>query len=535
MTAARLFRRLPPLALLATLGALVLAGPTLAENKKAIEAAKAAGKAGDAGALGKAVAEIVGEGKAAAAKGLLAVAPEIPPAQAALYWQVLAALAALNDDKALDAVGDALIAAPDAPLSRDVIFAYQGNKSVEVIALYGRLLSDKKAAPLQENVVVRLGELERPEAVDALLVAYGREEKKGTPLERRIRSTLAGLFGEDMGDRANFEGWWKANREKLFAPRERAGGTGTVRDTLDKAREGGLQSMARGGRVLVLRGEVKNFDEVEKILEPLGVRHEAMLKTAFMADMEAALKGTAVVILNCNFSGNVCRCPTCVPGTDPNSRLPVCTGCDKHTNSTDRLSDAAIERLKRFVAQGGSVFTEDWGLKELVTRAWNEYLNAGRDLNEREVDYGPVPGQTGSPLLRGVFVGAAGAGTTTTVAEPRHWKVDNLSPSIRVVDAAKVTVLLASKDLVSNDNNTAVAVVFSPGEVIAAPEPNKRTRSGGAKPGPGSLAARPGLVLHVLSHFGKQKSETDEFTLQNLLVNFLLEAQERWREHAGAR
>jgi hypothetical protein len=120
------------------------------------------------------------------------------------------------------------------------------------------------------------------------------------------------------------------------------------------------------------------------------------------------------------------------------------------------------------------------------------------------------------------------------VAEPRHWKVDNLSPSMRVVDAAKVTVLLASKDLVANDNNTAVAVVFSPGEVIAAPEPNKRTRSGGAK-APASVGARPGLVLHVLSHFGKQKSETDEFTLQNLLVNFLLEAQERWREHAGSR
>lgn len=533
MSSARLPRRLPPLLTLALLGALV-AGPALADTKKAVEAAKAAAKAGDAGALGKAVSEIAGEGKAAAAKGLLAVAAEVPPAQAGLYFQVLAALAALNDDKALDAVGDALLAAPDAPLSRDVLFAYQGNKSLEVIALYDRLLADKKAGPLQESVVVRLGEMERPEAVDALLVAYGREEKKGTPLERRIRSTLAGLFGEDMGDRANFEGWWKSNREKVFAPREKAGGTGTVRDTLDKAREGGLQSMARGGRVLVLRGEVKNFDEVEKILEPLGVRHEAMLKTAFMADMEAALKGTAVVILNCNFSGNVCRCPTCVPGTDPNSRLPVCTGCDKHTNSTDRLSDAAIERLKRFVAQGGSVFTEDWGLKELVTRAWNEYLNAGRDLNEREVDYGPVPGQTGSPLLRGVFVGAAGGGTTTTVAEPRHWKVDNLSPSIRVVDPAKVTVLLASKDLVSNDNNTAVAVVFSPGEVVAAPEPNKRTRSGGAKP-PASVGARPGLVLHVLSHFGKQKSETDEFTLQNLLVNFLLEAQERWREHAGAR
>ena len=36
-----------------------------------------------------------------------------------------------------------------------------------------------------------------------------------------------------------------------------------------------------------------------------------------------------------------------------------------------------------------------------------------------------------------------------------------------------------------------------------------------------------GRVLYVLSHFGKQKSEDDEYTLQNLLLNFLIEASER--------
>ena len=32
---------------------------------------------------------------------------------------------------------------------------------------------------------------------------------------------------------------------------------------------------------------------------------------------------------------------------------------------------------------------------------------------------------------------------------------------------------------------------------------------------------------HVLSHFGKQNSEDDEFALQNLMLNFLIEANER--------
>ena len=36
-----------------------------------------------------------------------------------------------------------------------------------------------------------------------------------------------------------------------------------------------------------------------------------------------------------------------------------------------------------------------------------------------------------------------------------------------------------------------------------------------------------GRVMYVLSHFGKQKSKKDEYALQNLLLNFLLEASER--------
>ena len=36
-----------------------------------------------------------------------------------------------------------------------------------------------------------------------------------------------------------------------------------------------------------------------------------------------------------------------------------------------------------------------------------------------------------------------------------------------------------------------------------------------------------GRVLYVLSHFGKQKSSEDEYSMQNLLINFLIEAYER--------
>jgi hypothetical protein len=41
-----------------------------------------------------------------------------------------------------------------------------------------------------------------------------------------------------------------------------------------------------------------------------------------------------------------------------------------------------------------------------------------------------------------------------------------------------------------------------------------------------------GRVLYVLSHFGKQVSAQDEYSLQNLLINFLIEANERRGSYA---
>src|SRR5690606_30814469 len=135
----------------------------------------------------------------------------------------------------------------------------------------------------------------------------------GSALGRRAKAALIGMFGEDMGDLLNWEGWWQANRDKAFAERgkKKEGGTGTVKDELDAARRGALGSVTRKGKVLVLRGEVENFDQIDAMLKRLEVRHEAMLKRAFMADMDKALDGVAALVLNCNFYGNLCKCPTC--------------------------------------------------------------------------------------------------------------------------------------------------------------------------------------------------------------------------------
>jgi hypothetical protein len=524
----------PPLLILALLvAAPVLAGAS--DLKRALEQARTAATAGDADALDRALRAALAEGGKPAVKGLLELAQAFPAGREPLYWQVTGGLASVTDRAGLDGLGDFLDANGATPLARDLMLALQGNRAPEVLELYRRLLRPK-SGPLQVLTVDRLGEHERPEAVDLLLEVLKREEGSGSGLERRVRNTLTGLFGEDMGDRLNWEGWWAQHRETAFAPRAPEASTGTVKDTMDRARQGGLTSMSRrGGKVLVLRGDVRNFDQIEKVLERLGVPHQLMRKVEFNAT-PAALDGVAALIMNCSFFGQICRCPTCKPGVDPRNRMPVCTGCDKHENTPDELNQAAIDRIKAFVAAGGCVFTEDFGLKELTSKAWPEFVSVGGDLPEREIDYSPVPGQSDPSLLRGVLsqpAGADGAGASMTARRSARWKIDNLSPSIVVVAPSRVQVLLASQELktLAANGANAVAVAFSPGPAPApAGGDGGRVRTGGRGRDAAPPAPRGGLVLHVLSHFGKQQSLTDEFTLQNLLVNFLLEAQDRFAE-----
>lgn len=504
-----------------------------ADLKRALEQARAAAQANDGDALDRALRAALAEGGKPPIRSLLELAATFPAQREPLYWQVVGGVASVTDRGGLDALGDFLLASSDAPLARDVMLALQGNRSAEVIELHRRLLRPRSGA-LQALAVDRLGELERPEAVDLLLEVLKREDGSGSALERRVRTTLTALFGEDMGDRLNWEGWWAQHRETAFGRRPEAGSTGTVKDQLDRARGGGLASMSRrGGKVLVLRGSVRNFDEIEGVLERLGVRHEVLLKTAFNAD-PAALDGVAALIMNCSFFGTVCRCRTCKPGQDPKSRLPVCTGCDTHELTPDALDQAAIDRIKAFVDQGGCVFTEDYGLRELTGKAWSDYVVPGADLPGGDVDYAPVRGQADPSLLRGVLVTGAGAdGGSMTARRSSRWKIDDLSPSIVVKDAARVQVLLASEELRARTDGkgAAVAVCFSPGAsttTTADDAAARRPRTGGARRREEPAAPRPGLVLHVPSHFGKQQSQSDEFTLQNLLVNFLLEAQERF-------
>ena len=525
--------------------ALLLPAALAGDRARALEKARQAAHAGDAAALGSALEPVLQEDGKAAARGLLELAAGLPPGREGAHWQLLRATAALEDARALDALEAFLRKGEPAGLARDLLFALQGRKGPGHVALFGALLKDEKA-PRELRVLAcdRLGEAATPEAMDALLRALEKEQGKGSDLERQARATLVALAGEDMGEVSNWKGWWEQHRGQPLPVRREPpptapkGGGETVRGTLDPAREGGLSTLTRArGRVLVLRGSWTNYDQIEKVLARLGVTHEVMTKKAFLADMEAALKGTAAVLLNCT-QWSACVCPTCKPGAAL-ARGPACGGCDKHDIQKDSFPPAAVERIRAFVRGGGSWFSEDYGLNELLAEAWPEHVAIGAYLPaEADVDWLPGPGQSGHPLLRGVLGPPPEGASRTHAGAPLRgkWRVDAASFAIKVVDPARVQVLLFSPQLKAQDEASApLAVVFSPGEepAPAAAAPPKKRTGGGA--GEATRPPRTGIVLHVLSHFGKQTARADEFALQNLLVNFLLEAAARFGERAGRR
>ena len=84
-------------------------------------------------------------------------------------------------------------------------------------------------------------------------------------------------------------------------------------------------------------------------------------------------------------------------------------------------------------------------------------------------------------------------------------------------------VLLGSGELFRKaDGDATVAVAFRPGS--SRVPPGERVRQN-----------VPGVVLSVLSHFGQQESRADEHSLENLLLNFLIDANVARLQRLGGR
>jgi HEPN domain-containing protein len=460
-----------------------------------------------------------------------------------LYWVLVKAAASFSNAEPLEEVAKFIITFQKQAVSRDIMFMMANNYAHDAVYLCIRVL-DKATDELKVMAVDHMGVLQHKEAVAPLIEAL----KKNTnpEVKRRIAKALGAITSQDYGDNVtNWEGWWNANKDKEIAGAGKGEfGGGNVMTGLDKPRENEIEKTKKlpPDAIVVIRGgdhdprEKKrnggkgvdhNFDHIENTLAKISIPHICITKEEFEKD-DFKLEGRMMVLINCTQWREHCVCEDCTPSADPVMRLYKCK-CSKtpevHYPLEYKFSDKAVQKIKKFVDSGGYLFTEDWVLEELLARkdAWPDLVKVGEYMKEQTVGILPKAGSTSHPYLKRIFAKpprllGKGTGIETAFDEIKHtWKIDLDSPKIKVVDPKKVVTLMMSKELGVDE---AVAVTFGSGKggevLIGTGKAQDLRKLDG------------GRVLHVLSHFGKQKSESDEYTLQNLLVNFLIEATERF-------
>lgn len=505
-----------------------------------------------------------------AARSVLDVARALPPEDQKYYWILIESVAAFRTPMAYTELGEFIVQSRQHPMARDLMHALQKGQHKYLNRVVRRVLA---SAPmdLQLMAVDMSARLQFRRTVDILLPVYAREQAaekdKPSELKLRILFALEALTLQRMGDSlANWQGWWEANRHKgLIVLRQEAedheGQTGLIQP-LDPVRQRQFIELEKlAGKLLVIKGCTArngvntNFDHIENVLERLGLRPDVWEKTRLEDKDCPPLQRYAAVFINCTQINPFCQSPGHQGGENVGNRLRRCLGPNPHDEFLGKMRDPALQRIKAYVEGGGHLFTEDWVLVEVLEVLFGDYVGAGTKLSEGVVEIRASRGSTSHPLLRGVFVppvkledydfgldedddfdGADTAGedydptveddvadesqaggltgvdpdaseeamelVDLEVEQIKHtWKIDNESPSIKV-RSRKVTTLIVSPDLERLCGDPAVAVTFPVGR---------------------------GVILHVLSHFGKQASARDEATIENVLVNFLLEVNIRTR------
>lgn len=545
-------------------------------------------------------AEAVGE--------VLEIIPKLQRASDDIYWQLVNSAAGFRDAQALNFLGDWIVKHKKEPWARDLLFALENNRSPHAFKAQAQVL-EKGPYDLQLMAADQLARQHTIDAVDTIVAALKREGDKGDPeLRRRLMTGLTEITGQNMGDSQNWIGWWENNRKNGLPEKAASGGGGggMATSAMDPNRKRDFESMARNpNRIVVISSRIPadapkdankdyNYDHMEGILSQMEIPHTVVLKQEFEKDPQKYLKDAWTVLVNCNNIQQQCICPDCIRILNEKAskgqniggvtnRLYTCPPeCSKHDQVSYRMTSATIDAIKAWVERGGYLFTEDWGVVEIVEVAWPEIIKNSKKtrnpdgtekaeynlIRTTDVTITPGRGLTSLPLMRGVFArgskkpaapsddgegGGGDGGTRTrdlgednpTIAARNTWHIDDESPAVEVVDRAAVTVLIESEDLAKlSGGNETVAVNFRRGNAL--PKREASGGAGGAGGGGGRTSSGPnggttrgkdawaeqlrgGSVLHCMSHFGKQQGkQEDTFVIQNLILNFIMESN---RQH----
>lgn len=133
------------------------------------------------------------------------------------------------------------------------------------------------------------------------------------------------------------------------------------------------------------------------------------------------------------------------------------------------LPKSTIVRIRDFVEQGGSLFTTDWALDNLLEHAFPGILKYNH-VRTADAVVSVSIGDHDNPMLDGVF---------SADGDPQWW-LEGSSYPIKILDRERVQVLVESRELESKWGESPVVVTFPFGG---------------------------GEVLHMISHYYLQRTE----------------------------
>lgn len=479
------------------------------------------------------------------------------------YWAILKGFTSFTNEEALELLANFIVSSKNKPAGRDALFIMRNNQSTGMIKLLTRIL-EKGGRGQQMLALDYLSDIKSKLSISAMVDFLKNPDcLKEDDLKERTIKGINVLIGKPVGQTPDeITQWWAQhqndNEKSLFTLSATVTNAGNA---AEEYAEIDIIKRLPKDKIIVVLSDCQpcesigkkaadwdhNFDHIENVLELMQVPHTVIKKVDF--DKESfKLNDKIMVIFNCNYIRKHCVCPTCGHSdTRAGLRSGSCAvGCNKHILYTNMVSDKTIEKIRDFVTGGGYLFSEDWVLEEVLERAFKGIISKSKYyVKGKDVTILPGPGATIHPYLKGVFEKAvttsseqassnsvepsAAGGETISVKRQKvgegKWKIDKDSPDIKIDKPQEVTVLMVSQDLkVTEKDSGAIAVTFNYGTKGLIPS----ITGGESNTYYTAKNKTGGQVLHVLSHFGKQHEPTDEFVLQNLMLNFLKEAAERY-------
>src|SRR5688572_28624994 len=308
------------------------------------------------------------------------------------YWMLVNGAAAFGSPEALDEVTKTVLANKSSPVARDIVAALQGNFTAGCESALVTILREG-SSDLQVLVIEHMMDVGQKAVVEAVIETL----KKGVgsaELSRRLFRVLNVLCVETYGDTlSNWEGWWTANKHKEWnllkaKPKGSTGSTGTVCDDLGKHRDSEYEKL-KTGKVLVIgaregckckRGH--DLDSIERTIESMRLTVEYVNKIDFSKPTWtlAKLDEYVAILVNCTHLEEHCICPKCSKGGggESGNRLVRCPNCDCGHKTAKYVMDAAgLDKIRKYVDLGGYLYTEDWGLREILAIKFKEYVDVG--------------------------------------------------------------------------------------------------------------------------------------------------------------